>query len=306
MRGEPIARPLLMPIVFSLGSRLENLPLRDYLGNPTKIANALRQIRGALRVDGLACYCDPWLEAEALGCRVEWKEDGSRASASPQAVEPLRRRFEAAGGIAKLGRFPIAMEVLQRLKVMLKDDPALMVVVTGPHTLAAQLEQGPPGNDGLEFAAEVVAAAVKGYLEAGADVVLLEERDLPDAAGSEAWRSTLDPIINVIRFYEALPVLQFGDSAQGSDFLLRQNWECALCLDVRSVNAGDWPSIAPWRGVRIPAADLMEADSPEATLAAASAVGASFLSSADVPAQAELKRLTRNLAAIREHFVSGN
>ena len=130
VRGERLARPLLMPLVFSLGSRLENLGLRDFLANPTKIANALRQIHGALKVDGLACYCDPWLEAEALSCNVEWKEDGSRTLvvARPESMGSLRRRVEAAGGILEMGRIPVATEVLRRLKTMLKDEPALMVV----------------------------------------------------------------------------------------------------------------------------------------------------------------------------------
>ncbi|MGH3053909.1 MAG: hypothetical protein ACRDL7_02905, partial [Gaiellaceae bacterium] len=54
LRNETPPRPLLMPIIFSLGARLENLPLREYLSNPTKISNALRQIRSVLKVDGLA------------------------------------------------------------------------------------------------------------------------------------------------------------------------------------------------------------------------------------------------------------
>ena len=48
LRGEAPHRPLLMPIIFSLGSRLESLALRDFHSNPTKIANALRQIRSVL------------------------------------------------------------------------------------------------------------------------------------------------------------------------------------------------------------------------------------------------------------------
>ena len=307
VRGEPIARPLLLPVVFSLGARLENLPLRDYLRNPTRISNALRQIRGAFGVDGLACYCDPSLEAEALGSKGEREDDSRPAQAgrNAESVEDLRRRVEMAGGILKMGLFPVAIEVLRRLRMMFKDDPALMVVVTGPYTLATQLEQGQAEKDGLEFSREVVARAVEGYLEAGADVILLEERDLPGAAGNEAWRGALDPVINAIRFYEALPVLEFGDTMgkQDLDFLLRQNWDCALCLDVTSVGAADWPGIAPWRGVRIPADELTGSDSPAATLAAAS--GASFLSSRDVPAQAEMKLLTRNLATIRAHLMSG-
>src|SRR3974390_150284 len=77
LRGELPPRPLLLPTIFSLGARLQNVPLREFQSNPTKITNALRQILGALKVDGLSCSSGPFLEAEALGCEREWHADGS-------------------------------------------------------------------------------------------------------------------------------------------------------------------------------------------------------------------------------------
>src|SRR4029077_18774449 len=76
LQGIPPSRPLFLPIVFSLGARIENLPLRNFLSNPTKIASALRQIRTHLRSDGLTCYFDPFLEAEALGGALDWDAEG--------------------------------------------------------------------------------------------------------------------------------------------------------------------------------------------------------------------------------------
>ena len=49
-------RPLFLPIVFSLGAKVENVPLATFLGNPAKISSALRQTRGPLGTDGVACY----------------------------------------------------------------------------------------------------------------------------------------------------------------------------------------------------------------------------------------------------------
>src|SRR6202158_927360 len=80
LEGIAPPRPLFLPIVFSLGARIENLPLRNFLSNPTKISNALRQIRTHLRSDGLTCYFDPLLEAEALGGALDWDAQGQRAS----------------------------------------------------------------------------------------------------------------------------------------------------------------------------------------------------------------------------------
>jgi hypothetical protein len=321
VRGEALARPLLLPVVFSLGSRLENLPLRDFLGNPTKIANALRQIRSTLKIDGLTCYWDPLLEVEALGGNVEWKSDGSRtliaANAGGINSDGLRQTVEAAGGIAKMGRVRVAVEVLQRLKVMLKDEPALMVRVTGPHTLARQLtassNSSPSSSPGdmLEFAADVTASMVRGYLEAGADVVFLAESALPakSAGDFERWRTLLDPVVNVIRFFEALPVLLFEDaiSSQDLEVVRGHSWDCAICLDLQAETAREWQGVAPWLGVSMQGLTRSEGEFDEwatSILGAASAIHVSFLTSPDLPATSDLKSLAKNLSTIRGHLVS--
>src|ERR1700683_4523125 len=37
LQGATPSRPLLVPVIFSLGARLQNLPLPHFLANPTKI-----------------------------------------------------------------------------------------------------------------------------------------------------------------------------------------------------------------------------------------------------------------------------
>jgi len=68
VRGDAPTRPLLMPLMFALGAKLENLSLHDFRLNPTRIANALRQMFGVLKLDGVTCYLDSYLELKALGC----------------------------------------------------------------------------------------------------------------------------------------------------------------------------------------------------------------------------------------------
>jgi hypothetical protein len=91
LQGNAAPRPLLAPIAFSLGARIENLPLRAFLENPTKIANALRQIRPRFRSDGVVCYFDPFLELEALGAQLTDKSIGSPLIAWPQAAKKGER-----------------------------------------------------------------------------------------------------------------------------------------------------------------------------------------------------------------------
>src|ERR1700757_3309195 len=87
LQGNPQPRPLIVPIVFALGVKIENLSFRAYLDNPTKISNALRQIRTQLRTDGVACYFDPFLEVEALGFSMRWESgDQVRSAHWPEAT----------------------------------------------------------------------------------------------------------------------------------------------------------------------------------------------------------------------------
>ncbi|MBZ5664789.1 MAG: uroporphyrinogen decarboxylase family protein [Acidobacteriia bacterium] len=322
VRGESLARPLLLPVVFSLASRLESQPLRDFLKNPTKIANALRQIRSTLKIDGLTCYWDPFLEIEALGGNAEWKSDGSRTFTRPTAMDldGLRQTVEASGGISKMGRIRVAVEVLQRLKVMLKDEPALMVRVTGPHTLAAQLTApsspppDSPPDDVLEFAAEVTSSLVKGYLEAGADVVILTESTLPAKSPGdfERWRTLLDPVVNVIRFFEALPVVLFEDAVSPEELALvreEHSWDCAICLPLQGGPASDWQGVAPWLGMSMQGLDVARSEDEfgkwaTSILETVSASHASFLTSSDLPAASDLRSLAKNLSTIQGHLIS--
>jgi len=213
VQGVRPSRPLLLPLVFSLGARLENMPLRAFLSNPTKIAGALRQLRGALALDGVVCYFDPYLELEALGGEVEWHADGASRTlrAGSTDLDTLREGVPSPGEIGQLGRIPVACEVVRRLKVMLPGEPALAVSVSGPRALAAQLTgEAQAGEsvyeDAADFAAEVVVALCKSFLDAGASVIFLRE-EVGAIQDPQRWADLLNPIVNVIRFYEALPVL---------------------------------------------------------------------------------------------------
>lgn len=228
-RGETGAGPLFLPVVFSLGSKLEGLPLRSFLGNPTKIANALKQLHGVLRCDGLACYFDGLLEAEALGCQVGWTDPdgaGRRITAAPAAPPDLSPE-----ALARAGRIPVALEVVRRLKVTLAEPVALVAGVTGPFTLATRLAGGSsPSPALLERAAEAVRLVATGYLEAGLNVLLLVEEELSGPERLPWWQASVTPVANVVRFYEALPAVLLPRAGPFARALLGEPRAFVLCL----------------------------------------------------------------------------
>lgn len=220
MQSVAPSRPLFLPIVFSLGARIENISLRNFLTNPTKISNALRQIRAHLRSDGVTCYFDPYLEAEALGGVLDWESDARRPSLRwprPSHNGELPEGLCAPEETGSRGRVPIAVEVVRRLKPLVRDDFLLVAGVTGPLTLAALLASaGASESEGahalpdsaLNLAADVAPVVARALVEAGANVILIREAILPSSETAMVdWFSRLAITINIVRFFEALPVL---------------------------------------------------------------------------------------------------
>jgi hypothetical protein len=253
LEGVAPPRPLFLPIVFSHAARIENVPLRSFLTNPTKISNSLRQVSARLRSDGVTCYFDPFLESEALGATLEWPADDR----PPSLQWPKRGAAEAlaipatAARIASRGRVPVAAEVIRRLKTTLRGDSLLMASVTGPLTLRGLLGQPEMQNgadwrdfpeQALDLATTAITAIATAFLEAGASALLIREEILPtmsDEAFAD-WCSRLAPIVNIVRFYRALPVLllECGKGVEANrERILRAPWDCILCPVVR----GDGP-----------------------------------------------------------------
>lgn len=261
LEGIAPPRPLFLPIVFSLGSRIENLPLRSFLSNPTKISNALRQIRTHLRSDGVTCYFDPLLEAEALGGALDWDAQGQLTSLrwpQPGDTGALPDGLRSPDEAAKAGRVPVAVEVIARLKPLIRGQSLLMAGVTGPFTLAALLTQTKDTNGyldrapdaaALDFAGEATATVARAFVEAGADAIFIREQVLPQLTAETAaqWATRLATTINIVRFYEALPVLLLtcqDATAANSRLIAGQQWDCVLCVETHSMSPGKFGSFA--------------------------------------------------------------
>jgi chemotaxis protein CheY-P-specific phosphatase CheC len=239
-------RPLLLPVVFSLGAKVENVPLGMFLSNPTKISNALRQMRGHLCSDGVPCYFDPLLEVEALGATLERVSDDQPPIIhwpAPAKIGELPHGLRSPEQATKSCRVSTALEVIRRMNALPQRDFLLMANVTGPLTLASHILQGHEENTqneklsdaAQELAAEVATQMASVYVEAGADLITIQEEVFPivSAESCEGWANLLAPAINVVRFYEALPVLQLNatnPALANWEVIFQRSWDCVVCL----------------------------------------------------------------------------
>jgi uroporphyrinogen-III decarboxylase len=310
LQGNPQQRPLVVPIIFSLGAKIENLSFRAYLDNPTKISNALRQIRTQLRTDGVSCYFDPLLEAEALGGAPQWDEaNQNRSIRWPQPIQrdELPARLRSPEEAANSPRVKVAVEVIRRLNSLLLDEPLLMAGVSGPFTLAARLTQLDPGEmrqgrelpeSTLEVAAAAITKIASAFVEAGADMIFIREKALPSLSSDrcENWASLLAPVFNIVRFYEALPVLQIATeaaTAQNVEVIFQQSWDAILCSASQEFVTraqGCDENFTP--GFSVPLEVLEASDPSGARSPGLSSIKPALLTTdGDVPVTTDLKRL---------------
>jgi Uroporphyrinogen decarboxylase (URO-D) len=285
LQGTPPPRSLFLPIVFSLGAKVENLSLRAFLCNATKITNSLRQIRTHLRADGIACYFDPHLEAEALGATLQYAtEDHPPTLQWPYVTEAgeLPESLRSPEDAAQSPRVTVAVEVIQRLKSLMRDEPLLCAGVSGPFTLAAHLlalrpADAPPREDfsdvALDLAVATITQIATKFVEAGVNVIFIQENIFPvlSAEHCDAWAESLAPAFNIIRFYEGLPVLLFTDPVSfgaNREVIYARDWHCVLCpaLDVSASSAAEIapPPARANIGIALPTAPLQPGASSSA------------------------------------------
>jgi len=190
-----------------------------------------------------------------------------------------------------------------------------MASVSGPFSLAEQLatmlvpsprNAGESPNWPLEVATAAITEVCKAFAEAGANLLFLRENTLRvDQAGVlEKWVARLTPIFNIIRFYEALPVLQIADEnviKANVAAILRSVQGCVVCASPDAlatfVSQEGRISGSAALGISLPSSVFQE-EQPGGTDTSAilnrliSDLRPALVTTAeDVPATADLKRL---------------
>lgn len=201
---------LFIPLIFSFGAKLEDLTQEEFLKDPTKISNALRTIQKYFQVDGVVCYGDKMILAEALGCTLDWSEPSPSIRSLPERPGELENRVTR---LMEEGRVGTAIEVTKRLNMLLPDS-ILMCLLSGPLTLARQLTGLSPAEvldhpDILSLTTKAILAFSKALGDVGIDLLLFSEEDLPplDEQKLREVRRCYSPIWNTAKFYEVFPLL---------------------------------------------------------------------------------------------------
>jgi len=184
LRREATPRVPWVPFVGCHGGQLIGRTATDYLSSADLIVEGLSEAKRRYRPDGLPVVFDLQVEAQVLGCALQWADDSPPSVVShPMSVmegQGLSLDALPAFGLDK-GRVPLCLDATRRMREQFGDDLALYGLITGPFTLAMHLL----GNDLFMLmydepdkvkavcahAAMIGGQLAAAYLDAGADVI---------------------------------------------------------------------------------------------------------------------------------------
>jgi uroporphyrinogen decarboxylase len=214
------------PWVFTHAARLEQIPLKKMYADSTQYVKCLQNARKLYGYDGIVGGFDASLVAEIGGCPVIWGGDFEVPAANPHPEFNFDRLkdidVESAG---KTRRFGTVIESLRRINVISGSNPALAAAIDGPLSLAAVLtgrdmikdftERPEETIKIIEATAGFLLKVVQVYCQLQLDVIVVADRlaAVFPAEHLSRLKSSLSPIVNMVRFYNAFSVLLPGEAS---------------------------------------------------------------------------------------------
>ena len=181
MKREPVERTPWVPFVGVHGGKLIGVNATDYLKSANNMLAGMDKAIELYQPDGLPVAFDLQMEAEILGCDLQWADENPPAVIShPLASDKTPADLKIP--TPDQGRLPVVLEVARRAREK-HPDIALYGLVTGPFTLALHLlgtdifmhMLTDPDRviDVFEFSKNVAVAMADYYIDAGCDVIAL-------------------------------------------------------------------------------------------------------------------------------------
>ncbi|UCD09802.1 MAG: hypothetical protein JSU79_03940 [Dehalococcoidales bacterium] len=218
--GKPIERPPFLPWVCSFAAKLEQVPVQSMLSDPGVLSRALSNAHKLFGYDVILNHFDTSLEAEALGCGIEWNDNNWPSVVTGHPLEDGTDFYDLdTEGIQNNGRIPVIIEATKRLILTKGKDVPVAAMITGPFTLAKHLKgkeftrqiesEDYEALDLVEDAGSICLKLCRVYCELGVDIIVIAEDmqdiNIPDV--SSVLASPLKSIFNVTRFFEVNSVL---------------------------------------------------------------------------------------------------
>lgn len=176
---EPVERVPWVPFVGVHGGQLINVDAEQYLKSAENMIAGLTKAIELYKPDGIPVCFDLQIEAEILGCRLNWAKENPPAVVSHPLSEGVALSSLKVP-TANDGRIPIVLETTKKLREQ-NPDIALYGLITGPFTLALHLlgteifmklfEDPEYVMEVMDFCTKVAISFSDMLIDAGCDVI---------------------------------------------------------------------------------------------------------------------------------------
>lgn len=186
-RGDRVA---FVPLMEPLAARVGGMTYQSMTNDPAQWGNALTKAGQLLEADALVIGFDDTLLAEACGAKMQWRQDRP-VFAGAGALPPV--------GEAINGRLATSVEALSRLCQTSGNDFCCIASMTGPVTLAKQLDvTGDTAGDLKQITVEIAQALCSKRPD------LLMFREGPEVCTNEIGmpqRKAFNTLCNVAKYF---------------------------------------------------------------------------------------------------------
>ncbi len=199
IRGETTDRIPWVPFVGCHGASLIGKTAEEYFQSADLMVEAQSKAVELYKPDGLPVTFDLQIEAEALGCGLQWADENPPSVKDHLPEEQWRneRRIPSLDE----GRIPIVLEATRRLREA-HPDIALYGLITGPFTLAMHLAgadlfmemyDNPDGVlELIDYCRKVVTVLADGYIDNGCDIIAVVD-PMTSQIGPDQFREFVTP-----------------------------------------------------------------------------------------------------------------
>ncbi len=205
IQGKKVQRIPWVPFVGCHGGSLVGLSATEYLQSEKNIIAGVTEAIKQYNPDGLPVIFDLQIEAEALGCKLQWADENPPAVISHPLTEGKQLKDLHVPKPTE-GRIPIGINAAKQLRKMYPD-LALYGLITGPFTLALHLlgtelfmkmfDNDNELFDLMKFCQDVCIAMSDYYIDAGCDIIAVVD-PMTSQIGPEQFKQFVTPAASTV------------------------------------------------------------------------------------------------------------
>ncbi len=210
LNHEDTPRVAWVPFAGVHAGKLTGVSAKEILTDGEKLFNALLEVNKLYRPDGQPVLFDLQIEAEILGCELQWAEDAPPAVKTHILSETKDVPCTCMMPQKTDGRLPLVLDVMTKMKEAVGETTALYGLTCGPFTLASHLRGTNIFMDMFEdleytkklinYTNEVNKKIAEYYIEAGMDVIAVVDPLVSQISPRHFKKFLLEPYTDLFNF----------------------------------------------------------------------------------------------------------